>query len=92
VWSSIKVRIQALNGMKKNSFLHWSDDDRHFSFHHNTALDSTTNYTVRILGTASDDQGGTLDGNINRSREGSPADDFVWTLRFAIPNDDFQTS
>ena len=58
-------------------------------YRHDTPFDSTTNYMVRILGTAQDAAGGTLDGNFNRTGEGSPNDDFVWTFRFAIPNDDF---
>jgi chitodextrinase len=33
---------------------------------------SATNYTVRILGSAQDETGATLDGNFNRSRENSP--------------------
>jgi subtilisin family serine protease len=67
----------------------WSDDGRSFSFHHNVPFDSSTNYVARILGTAQDDMGARLDGNFNRTREGSPADDFVWTFRFPIANDDF---
>ena len=67
----------------------WSDDSRSFSFRHDTPFNSTTNYTVRILGTAQDATGGTLDGDYDRAREGSPADDYVWTFGFPIPNDDF---
>ena len=44
---------------------------------------------MRVLGTARDAEGGTLDGDFDRTREGSPADDFVWTFRFPVPNDDF---
>ena len=66
----------------------WTDDSRTFFFRHDTPLDRT-NYTVRILGTAQDDAGATLDGDFDRTREGSPADDYVWTFRFPIPNDDF---
>jgi subtilisin family serine protease len=67
----------------------WTADSRSFSFHHDAPFDSTTNYTVRIAGTAQDDIGGSLDGDFDRSREGSPSDDFLWTFRFRIPNDDF---
>jgi hypothetical protein len=67
----------------------WSDDSRSFTFQHDTPFNSITNYTVRIRGTAQDLMGGTLDGNFNRLREGAPADDFVWTFRFPISNDDF---
>jgi hypothetical protein len=67
----------------------WASDSRSFSFHHDTPFDSTANYTVRILGTAQDAAGGTVDGNFNRAGEGSPNDDFLWTFSFPIPNDDF---
>ena len=66
----------------------WSDDARSFAFHHDAPFDFTTNYAVRILGTAQDDSGGTLDGDFDRLREGSPTDDLLWTFRFRIPNDD----
>jgi len=48
-----------------------------------------TNYTARILGTAHDLAGQTLDGDFNRTSGGSPADDYVWGFRFAPLNDDF---
>ncbi|MCI0542015.1 MAG: S8 family serine peptidase, partial [Verrucomicrobiales bacterium] len=67
----------------------WTSDGRSFVFHHDLLFDSTTNYTARISGAAQDGINGTLDGNFNRSPEGSPADDFVWTFRFLLPNDDF---
>jgi subtilisin family serine protease len=67
----------------------WAADNRSFTFHHDAPFDSATNYIVKILGTARDESGGTLDGNFNRTRESSPADDFVWTFRFPISNDDF---
>jgi subtilisin family serine protease len=67
----------------------WSDDNRSFLYQHDGPFDVTTNYTVRILGTAEDEAGATLDGNFNRNREGSPDDDYIWTFRFRIPNDDF---
>jgi hypothetical protein len=41
------------------------------------------------LGTAQDETGHTLDGDFNRNQEGSPADDYVWTFRFRMANDDF---
>src|SRR5439155_14916634 len=72
-----------------NGTFTWADDSRTFWFHHELPLDSTTNYTARILGTAQDETGATLDGNFNRTRETSPTDDFVWNFRFRIPNDDF---
>jgi thermitase len=67
----------------------WTPDSRSFTFRHDAPFDSTTNYTLTILGTAQDAAGGTLDGNFNRAGEGSPTDDFLWTFRFPIPNDDF---
>lgn len=67
----------------------WSDDDRSLAFHHEAPFNPDTNYTVRIRGSARDTSGGTLDGNYNRTRQGPPVDDFVWTFRFRIPNDDF---
>jgi hypothetical protein len=70
----------------------WSTDSRSFLYRHDTPFDSTTNYTARILGTAQDESGATLDGDFDRDREGSPTDDFVWTFRFPIPNDDFTSA
>ncbi len=67
----------------------WSVDNRSFSYLHDAPFDATTNYTVRILGTAQDDVGGAFDGNFNRAPEGSPKDDFVSTFRCRDPNDDF---
>jgi len=67
----------------------WTNDDRSFSFHHDLPFNAATNYSVRILGTAQDQTGATLDGDFDRAREGSPADDVVWTFRFPISNDDF---
>jgi subtilisin family serine protease len=66
----------------------WAIDSRSFVFHHDAPFDAAASYTVKILGTASDDTGATLDGNFNRAREGSPLDDFGWTFRFPIANDD----
>jgi len=70
----------------------WAADSRSFAFHHDGPFDSSTNYTARILGTAQDDAGGTLDGDFDRIQEGSPSDDFVWTFRFPIANDDFASA
>ncbi len=67
----------------------WADDHGSFLFRPGAPLNSLTNYTVKILGTAQDAAGGTLDGDFDRIREGSPADDYVWNFRFPIPNDDF---
>lgn len=67
----------------------WASDHRSVVFRHAEGFDGTTAYTVRIRGTAEAEDGGTLDGNFNRSLEGSPGDDYVWTFRFRAPNDDF---
>jgi subtilisin family serine protease len=67
----------------------WSLDGRTVSFYHDALFDTHTNYTVRILGSVQDEAGRTLDGNYNRILEGSPVDDFTWTFRFPVPNDDF---
>jgi subtilisin family serine protease len=67
----------------------WSADHRSFLFQHTSPFDTNTTYSVRILGTAQDESGQTLDGNFNRARESSPTDDFVWTIHFPVPNDDF---
>jgi len=67
----------------------WADNDRSFSFVHDAPFDTKTNYTIRILGTAEDDSGQTLDGSFNRTLEGSPSDDFLWNIYFAPQNDDF---
>jgi subtilisin family serine protease len=66
----------------------WSDGDRVVRLLPSTPL-LRTNYSARLLGTAHDLGGSTIDGNFNRLSEGSPADDFVWTFRFPPPNDDF---
>jgi hypothetical protein len=70
----------------------WTDDGRAFRFRPEGPLNRLTNYTVRILGTAQDETGATLDGDFDRIREGSPADDFIWTFRFPIANDDFENA
>jgi hypothetical protein len=67
----------------------WTNDGRTFLFRHEIPFNASTNYTLRILGTAQDETGATLDGDFDRNREGSPADDYVWTFRFPIANDDF---
>jgi thermitase len=68
----------------------WSADHRSFDFRHDSPFDSSAlAYTVRIAGTAKDASGGGLDGDFDRTREGSPTDDYVWTFGFQIPNDDF---
>jgi len=72
-----------------NGTFTWTNDDRSFSFRPDLPFNPATNYSVRILGTAQDHTGATLDGDFDRTREGSPADDLVWTFRFPIANDDF---
>jgi len=67
----------------------WLEGDRSFRFQHAEPFDTRTNYTVRLLATALDTAGGSLDGNFNQVRDGTPADDYLWTFRFPIANDDF---
>src|SRR5262249_48250222 len=73
----------------------WADDDKSFTFQHDAPFDTTTNYTVRILSFALSyphslqGNASPLDGNFNGIEEGSPADDFVWTFRFPVSNDNF---
>ncbi|MBI3417855.1 MAG: S8 family serine peptidase [Verrucomicrobia bacterium] len=67
----------------------WGTDSRSFSFRHDQPFDVTTEYSVRIAGTAEQEGGGTLDGNFNHALESSPTDDFVWSFRFPVPGDDF---
>ncbi|RKX71440.1 hypothetical protein DRP53_01675, partial [candidate division WOR-3 bacterium] len=50
-----------------------------------TGLDFLTNYEVKILGTACDTAGMTLDGNKNGKPEGSPEDDYVFTFKTREP-------
>jgi subtilisin family serine protease len=66
----------------------WSDEDRVVRLRPSTPL-LRTNYTARLLGTAHDLTGNKIDGNFNRTSEGSPADDFVWSFGFRAQNDDF---
>jgi len=67
----------------------WSNNDRTFTLTPTVALLSATSYTGRIAGAAKDATGASLDGNFNRSSEGSPADDFTWGFRTSPANDDF---
>jgi len=67
----------------------WAADNRSFSYRPAAFFDRTTNYTVCIRGLAQDEGGQMLDGNFNQLLEGSPADDFVWTFRFPVLNDNF---
>lgn len=68
----------------------WQPNNRSFAFRPVTPLDTSTGYTVKILAQAEDESGGTLDGNFNHERQGSPTDDFTWTFRFPVANDDFE--
>lgn len=66
----------------------WSSDSTIMSITKSTAL-LKTNYSVRLLGSALDTTGRSIDGDFDRTSEGSPADDFVWSFSFAPPNDNF---
>ena len=83
--ASVEAAFQlkpALNG----SF-EWTPDNRTFLFRHNDPF-QPTNYTAMIAGNARDAEGGSLDGNFDRLLQASPADDYIWTFDFALPNDD----
>lgn len=66
----------------------WQDDDRVCRLIPNAPY-ASTNYTVRVLGTAMSVSGRTLDGDFSRFSQGSPADDYIWGFQFPLTNDDF---
>jgi hypothetical protein len=68
--------------------LEWSNNDRTLRFVPAAPL-GITNYTGRLLGSASDLSGLTLDANCNRLAERTPLDDFIWTFGVAAANDNF---
>jgi subtilisin family serine protease len=68
----------------------WTEDHRSFQFVHDLPFARNSKYQVRILGSALDESGGTLDGNFNRVREGSPLDDYSWSFSLPVANDDFE--
>jgi hypothetical protein len=68
----------------------WSEDHRSLSFVHDLPFARNIKYQIRILGSALDENGGTLDGNFNRVLEGSPLDDFSWSFSLPVANDDFE--
>jgi len=67
----------------------WSRDSHSFLFRHDVPFDRTTNYIVTIRGSALDQNKRGVDGNFNQETEGSPADDYSWTFRFPVLNDNF---
>ncbi|MDA1275776.1 MAG: Ig-like domain-containing protein [Verrucomicrobia bacterium] len=70
----------------------WLNGDRTLQFRHSKPFRQelfNTNYVCTILGTARDATGKALAGNFNRSSEGSPTDDFLWTFSLPLANDDF---
>jgi subtilisin family serine protease len=84
--ASVEAALQIIPGAIGT--FEWSDMDRVVRLRPSTPLLRTI-YTVRLRGTAHDLTGNTIDGNFNRTSEGSPADDFVWSFRFRAQNDDF---
>ena len=73
-----------------NGTIVWTNDNRTMRFLHSEPFKKqlfTTNYTCRILGSARDLTGRTLDGDFNQS--GSPDDDFTWTFSLHLANDNF---
>ncbi len=69
----------------------WSDGDRVLRLRHAEPF-IRTNYTCRLLGSARDASGASLDGDFSRSSDGSPTDDFLWGFRFAPENDDLESA
>ncbi len=65
----------------------WSADSRSFR-HRPNAPFARELHTLTLAGTAKSADGDTLDGNFNGTPQGAPADDYVWTFRFAQANDD----
>ncbi|MEO8426214.1 MAG: IPT/TIG domain-containing protein [Verrucomicrobiota bacterium] len=75
-----------------NGAFEWTNNDQTLRFLHAEPFARflfTTNYTCRILGSARDVSGQMLDGNFDRTSEGSPVDDFAWTFSLPLANDDF---
>lgn len=66
----------------------WSDSDRVLRIRHPEPL-VRTNYTCRLLGTAQEAGGATVDGDFDRTSEGTPADDFLWGFGFGPENNHF---
>ncbi|HAB15005.1 MAG TPA: hypothetical protein DCE44_01005 [Verrucomicrobiales bacterium] len=66
----------------------WSPDGTQFTFRHQEPF-LRTNHTARITALAKDIEGRTLDGNFDHQEQDSPADDYLWSFRFPLLNDDF---
>jgi len=66
----------------------WTNQNRTFVFVPDAPL-ARTNYSAKLVASAQDSGGGTLDGNFSSVMQASPADDFVWTFGFPVANDDF---
>jgi thermitase len=66
----------------------WSNQDRTVRFIPDAPLNVAT-YTGKLLGSAQDSSGVTLDGNYNRVAQGTNWDDFTWTFGVATDNDNF---
>ncbi len=69
----------------------WSEGDRVFQFTPDGPW-LPTNHTGRVLGSATDTSGLTLDGNYSGTAQSTPADDFVWSFSFAVANDDLRAA
>ena len=67
----------------------WSNNDRTVAFIPANPLSVATTYAGRLLGSAKDTTGVTLDGNYNRAAQGPDLDDFTWSFRTTPANDDF---
>ncbi|MCW5556957.1 MAG: S8 family serine peptidase [Verrucomicrobiae bacterium] len=83
--ASVEAGFQ-VNPLTEGTF-HWAEDHRSFRFEHPVPF-VRTNYVVSLSGGIRSVRGPGLDGNFNRTAQGSPADDYKWTFGFPIPNDD----
>jgi subtilisin family serine protease len=70
----------------------WSNNDRTLTFAPTAPFGVAINYTAKLLGSAMDTTGATLDGNFNRVAQGANWDDFTWGFRTTPANDDFATA
>jgi subtilisin family serine protease len=67
----------------------WANNDRTVTFVPSSPFGPATIYTAKLLGSAKDTNGITLDGNYNRVAQGTNWDDYVWTFSTTPANDDF---
>ncbi len=63
----------------------WSDGNKTMTFTPSANFAADTLVTAKILGSAADTTNRTLDGNVNGTSQGTPADDYTWSFRTAPP-------